>query len=93
MVPDWLDFRVLDGLDTEERLSQLCRWLLDADTAGRPYGLILPGTRIAPGRGIPHRLAQAMCQQIGRAHLIHELLIHHPAARVRKLLGLEQYDR
>ncbi len=52
----WLAWDDLPALDTEARLSQLARWVLDADRAGRPYGLRLPGQRIAPGGGMAHRL-------------------------------------
>ena len=55
--PEWLDFHSLKGLDVEERLSQLCRWVLDGDSAGRPYGLVTPEVRIPPGRGAVHRIA------------------------------------
>ena len=41
--------------DTEARLSQLCRWVLDADAAGLRYGLALPGVEIPPGDGDAHR--------------------------------------
>lgn len=41
----------------EARLSQLCRWLLDADAAGSRYGLEFPGTRFAPADGEAHRHA------------------------------------
>jgi uncharacterized protein (DUF58 family) len=55
--PEWLDFASLGRLDTEARLSQLCRWVLDAAAAQRSYGLRLPGTEIAPARGLAHRAA------------------------------------
>ncbi|HWU69482.1 MAG TPA: DUF58 domain-containing protein [Stenotrophobium sp.] len=51
----WLDWTTLHGLDTEARLSQLTRWVLDAEDAQHAYGLRLPGTVIAPGRGAPHQ--------------------------------------
>lgn len=41
--------------DTEARLSRLCRWVLDADAAGRAYELELPGRRLGPGSGAAHR--------------------------------------
>jgi uncharacterized protein (DUF58 family) len=41
--------------DSEARLSQLCRWILVAERQGWNYGLVIPGTRIEPGRGIYHR--------------------------------------
>lgn len=40
---------------TEARLSQLCLWVLEADTQGFRYGLSLPGEEIEPGTGEPHR--------------------------------------
>ncbi len=54
--PEWLEWSALEGLDTEARLSQLCRWVL-ANEAGyrRPYGLRIPGVEIAPGRGTTQR--------------------------------------
>jgi uncharacterized protein (DUF58 family) len=51
----WLDGNPLDGLPPEERLSRLCRWILDADSAGVPYGLRLGPTIIPPDLGQPHR--------------------------------------
>jgi uncharacterized protein (DUF58 family) len=43
------------GGDTEARLSQLCRWVVDADTADLRYGLALPGVDIPPDSGDAHR--------------------------------------
>ncbi|MBI2384147.1 MAG: DUF58 domain-containing protein [Gammaproteobacteria bacterium] len=51
----WLDWDALPQIDAEARLSQLTRWVLDAEAGQRPYGLRLPGLRIAPGRGEPHQ--------------------------------------
>jgi uncharacterized protein (DUF58 family) len=51
----WLDWDTLAGLDTEHRLSQLCRWALDCEQAGLHYGLRLPDTQIAPALGEAHR--------------------------------------
>jgi uncharacterized protein (DUF58 family) len=54
--PEWLEWSSLDGLDTETRLSQLCRWIADCESGHpRPYGLRLPGVEIPPGRGPAHR--------------------------------------
>jgi uncharacterized protein (DUF58 family) len=55
--PKWLEWSALEALSAEERLSQLCRWVLDAERAQRVYGLRLPGTEILPGRGPAHRSA------------------------------------
>ena len=54
--PEWLEWAALDGLDTEARLAQLCRWILKCEAGNaRPYGLRIPGVDIAPGRGTLHR--------------------------------------
>jgi len=51
-----LDFSALpSGLDTEQRLSRLARWVLIADAAGVRYRLILPEARIATSAGPLHR--------------------------------------
>lgn len=50
----WLDYATTPGHSLEERLSQLCRWVIDAEHAGLPYGLMLPGTKIAPAHGRLH---------------------------------------
>jgi uncharacterized protein (DUF58 family) len=49
------DWDSLLGLDTEERLSQLCRWVLDADDRDEAYGLRLPGRLIDANVGSAHR--------------------------------------
>jgi len=55
--PEWLDWFALEDLEPEARLSQLCRWVLDVDAAGRPYGMRLPGLQLEIGRGAAHRSA------------------------------------
>ncbi len=50
----WLDWAQLQG-DSETRLSQLCRGILDACAEQQEYGLRLPGFELAPGRGETHR--------------------------------------
>jgi uncharacterized protein (DUF58 family) len=54
---EWLDWLALAELETEARLSQLCRWVLDADASGRSYGLRLPHTELGPASGNAHRRA------------------------------------
>lgn len=56
------DFQQLTHLDTESRLEQLARWVVDAEEKGDRYGLELPGgpmgqpgVHIAPDRGTDHR--------------------------------------
>lgn len=51
----WLEWESLPGLDSEARLSRLARWVLDADAAGRFYGLRLPGLTLPPATGPEHR--------------------------------------
>jgi uncharacterized protein (DUF58 family) len=50
----WLDYDNAPGHHTEERLSQLCRWVIDAERLGIPYGFSLPGLKLSPDRGIGH---------------------------------------
>jgi len=52
----WFDFDALPALDTEARLSRLCRWVLDADRDRLRFGLRLPGRSIDPGAGHDHRV-------------------------------------
>ncbi|MBS3964017.1 MAG: DUF58 domain-containing protein [Methylomonas sp.] len=50
----WFDYADTPGGHVEERLSRLCRWLLDAEQSGVRYGLILPQTSISPDQGQAH---------------------------------------
>lgn len=49
------DWDSLPGLDAEARLSQLCRWIVDAHDQGEAFGLRLPGIIIEPNIGTAHR--------------------------------------
>ena len=49
------DFAQLRIPDVEARLSQLARWVVDAEAGGERYGLVLPGVELAPNRGPEHR--------------------------------------
>jgi uncharacterized protein (DUF58 family) len=51
----WLDWHDLNGLDTESRLSQLCRWVLDVAHNQQRYGLRLPGVEIPIASGVAHK--------------------------------------
>lgn len=51
----WLDWAQLPAGDTETRLSQLCRQVLDAAAARSRFGLRLPGRTIALDSGAPQR--------------------------------------
>jgi uncharacterized protein (DUF58 family) len=55
--PEWLEWSSLEGQDTEARLSQLCLWVVESDSAQRVFGLRIPGTEILPSRGTAHRIA------------------------------------
>jgi uncharacterized protein (DUF58 family) len=48
----WQDVAAAEG---EARLSQLCRWVLDADDKHLRYGLCLPGLELPPDNGESHR--------------------------------------
>jgi len=47
----WLDWDALEGIDVEQRLSILARWMIDADAVGLAWGLRLPALRLAPDNG------------------------------------------
>jgi uncharacterized protein (DUF58 family) len=51
----WFDWDSLPGMNAEDRLSQLCRWVVDAQSHGHAYGLRLPAEEIAPNLGTRHR--------------------------------------
>lgn len=51
----WLDFDALGAIGTEERLSRLTWWVLEAERMRLPYGLKLPGKSIPPSSGEAHR--------------------------------------
>ena len=51
----WLDWDLTGETGTEERLSRLTRWVLDAEHAGMRYGLRLPGGEVPPGHGERHK--------------------------------------
>ena len=50
---NWQDVGTIN--DTEDKLSQLCSWVVQAENAGHRYGLALPGQIIHPGRGAAHQ--------------------------------------
>ena len=51
---EWLDWDSLAGLGTEPRLSQLCRWILNAQSGGKRFGLRLPDQTLEPAHGAAH---------------------------------------
>jgi uncharacterized protein (DUF58 family) len=50
----WLDYQNAPGNTVEDRLSQLCRWLIDAEQLGISYGFVLPDLRLPPDNGPLH---------------------------------------
>jgi uncharacterized protein (DUF58 family) len=48
------DFAAVPFSDTEDRLSQIALWVIEAERARRPYGLRLPAEEIAPSLGQAH---------------------------------------
>lgn len=65
----WLDWNSLIGLDTEARLSQLTRWVLESEAETRAYGLRLPKLTLPPARGELH---QHQCLRALALFEIHE---------------------
>ena len=51
----WLDFMQAGSLGTEQKLSRLCAWILQADKLGLDYGLRLPALEIKPASGEAHK--------------------------------------
>jgi uncharacterized protein (DUF58 family) len=51
----WFDFNEIAGLDVEQRLSVLTRWIVDADRTLEDYGLRVPGAEFEPAHGEQHR--------------------------------------
>lgn len=51
----FFDWHALAPLETEMRLSLLCRAVLQAESTGLSYGLRLPHRTLQPGSGEPHR--------------------------------------
>ena len=51
----WFDFNEIAGLDIEQRLSVLTRWIVDADRTLEDYGLRVPGVEFEPAHGEQHR--------------------------------------
>ena len=49
------DFRRLGHLAVEARLEQLARWIVDAETHGERYGLVIPPHEVEPDSGPQHR--------------------------------------
>jgi len=49
------DFDVLAGLATEQRLSQLCKWIVTAAADEERFGLRLPRVHIELDQGAAHR--------------------------------------
>lgn len=50
----WLNYDQTPGYNVEERISQLCRWIIDAEKTGLQYGFSLPGVKLEPDRGQLH---------------------------------------
>ena len=56
----WLDWNELpETSDSEQRLSILARWMLDAEAAGLAWGLRLPALQLAQDNG-PAQLAAGL---------------------------------
>jgi len=51
----WLEWDMLQTRSLEQKLSRLCRWVLDCESDGLSYGLKIPGNTIPPGQGHRHQ--------------------------------------
>lgn len=51
----WLDWSHCPIEQTEDKLSQLCQWIIDAEKLGLSYGLRIPGHELLPSRGAQHQ--------------------------------------
>ena len=54
LVELWLNYDQTPGHTIEQRLSQLCRWTIDAEKAGLLYGFTIPGVKLEPNHGKAH---------------------------------------
>jgi uncharacterized protein (DUF58 family) len=52
-----IDWNAATGLDYEQRISRLARWVVEAERSGSRYALRLPSERLPSGRGAEHRHA------------------------------------
>ncbi len=50
----WLNYEQTPGHNVEQRLSQLCRWVIDAEKRGLHYGFSIPGIKLEPDHGLAH---------------------------------------
>ncbi len=51
----WFDWATLGNMGVEQRLSRLCRWVVEAEGARVDYALRLPGFELAPDHGPQQR--------------------------------------
>jgi uncharacterized protein (DUF58 family) len=52
-----IDWNAAAGLDYEQRISRLARWVIEAERSGSRYAMRLPAERLPSGRGPEHRHA------------------------------------
>ncbi len=50
----WLDYAQTHGYDKEEKLRELCRWVITAEQMGIRYGFCLSGLKLPPSNGFQH---------------------------------------
>ena len=51
----WMDFDQIAADDMEQKLSIICRFVLDSYDSGSRFGIKLPGLRINPDQGYRHK--------------------------------------
>lgn len=52
----WLQWEQWPGASDEARLAGICHWVLELTRRQQPFGLQLPGYRLAPASGESHKL-------------------------------------
>ncbi len=50
----WLNYEQTPGHNVEEKLSQLTRWIIDAENAGLKYGVAITSIKLPPNHGLNH---------------------------------------
>lgn len=53
-VEEWIDWQAIPVSDKEEKLSIMCRLVIDAENQKRHYGIRLPGIQLKPDNGRAH---------------------------------------
>ena len=85
-------FRQRFAVDEQLKFSRRPRRLPRGHPIARPHPDVIRagGGKWSGCHRVLHRHAETVREEIRRAHLIHGLLVHIPAAQIRKLLGFQK---